>query len=79
MMMRWVPCSDSLPRDGDPIRFLLDSRDTSINGTYASGAFRSRWTDYDVGRVRSWRAIDGANDAVAARALGETVRAERRG
>lgn len=67
MMMRWVPCSDSLPRDGDLIRFLLDSRDTSIDGTYARGAFRSRWTDYDVSRVRSWRTLDGTKDAVAAR------------
>jgi hypothetical protein len=68
MMMRWVPCSDSLPRDGDPIRFLLESRDTSIDGTYARGAFRSRWTDYDVGRVRSWRTLDGPSDKGDARA-----------
>lgn len=58
MMMHWVPCSDSLPRDGDAIRFLLDSRDASIDGTYARGAFRSRWNEYDVGRVRSWRTLD---------------------
>jgi len=64
MIVPWVPCSDSLPRDGDAIRFLLDSRDASLDGTYAGGAFRSRWNEYDVGRVRSWRTMDGIPSAL---------------
>ncbi|HEY6543684.1 MAG TPA: hypothetical protein VIZ64_02175 [Dokdonella sp.] len=63
MSVQWVSCSDSLPREGDLIRFLLDRRDASIDGIYARGSFRSRWNDYDVGRVRSWRTVDTSEAA----------------
>ncbi|MEO7324016.1 MAG: hypothetical protein ABIW82_04230 [Dokdonella sp.] len=29
-----------------------------MDGTYTSGVFHSRWSDYDVGRVRSWSALN---------------------
>ncbi len=60
MNLQWVSCSDSLPREGDLIRFLLDRRDASLDGIYVRGAFRSRWNAYDVGRVRSWRTTDAS-------------------
>ena len=66
MLLRWVSCSDSLPGEGDLIRFLLDRRDASIDGIYARGSFRSRWNEYDVGRVRSWHTLD-ANEAASSR------------
>lgn len=56
--MQWVSSSSSLPHAGEPIRFLLDERTVSIDGEYAGGVFRSRWGEYDVGRVQSWCASD---------------------
>lgn len=51
----WVRSSSVLPRDGEPVEFVLDNRDVAIDGTYAGQIFRSRWTNYEVARVGSWR------------------------
>lgn len=41
-----------------------------MDGTYTSGVFHSRWSDYDVGRVRLWSALNiDAIVAAAARTI----------
>lgn len=55
MNAQWVPSSTGLPHEGEPVEFFLDGRDTAMEGTYVHQAFRSRWTEYDVGRVCNWR------------------------
>jgi hypothetical protein len=55
MKTPWISSSSALPRDGQPIEFILDDRDVAIAGTYAGQIFRSRWTLYDVERVGAWR------------------------
>ena len=54
----WVASSASLPPEGQIVEFLLDDRSVPMDGTYARSSFHSRWTDYDVGRVRTWRSSD---------------------
>ncbi len=56
--MQWIPCSASLPHDGDPIHFQLDDRKVPMDGTYTRGVFRSRWSEYDVSRVHLWSALN---------------------
>ena len=51
----WVASSAALPPQGQIVEFLLDDRSIPMDGTYAGSSFRSRWTVYDVGRVRTWR------------------------
>jgi hypothetical protein len=64
MNTAWVRSSTALPRDDEPIEFVLDDRDVAIDGTYARQLFRSRWSSYDVERVGAWRlAADHARDA----------------
>jgi hypothetical protein len=55
MHASWVASSTSLPPEGQVVEFLLDDRCVPMDGTYAHTSFHSRWTDYDVGRVRTWR------------------------
>jgi hypothetical protein len=55
MYTPWVRSSSVLPREGQPVEFVLDNREVAIDGTYAGQIFRSRWTDYEVARVGSWR------------------------
>lgn len=63
MSTQWVFTSAYLPHADEPIAFLLDDRDVPLHGTYANGVFRSHWAEYEVGRVKSWRAVE--IDAVA--------------
>lgn len=56
----WVRSSTALPRNGQPIEFILDDREVSINGTYDRQLFRSRWSSYDVERVGAWRLADAS-------------------
>lgn len=53
-----------LPREGQPVEFVLDGRDVPINGTYAEHTFRSRWSGYEIGSVRAWRYADAASVAI---------------
>ena len=55
MKTPWIRSSTALPRDGQPIEFVLDYRDIAIEGTYAERTFRSRWSTYDIERVGVWR------------------------
>lgn len=65
MATLWCPCAVSLPHEGEAIQFRLDGRDESVIGTYVPGFFRSRWTEYEVGRVLSWRALDRTESRAA--------------
>ena len=68
MKTSWIRSSIALPRDGEPIEFVLDDREIAIAGTYAGETFRSRWTLYDVERVGAWRlALSSGSDAQDAR------------
>ncbi len=64
MQQPWVCCNTDLPRDGAPIRFLLDDRMTSIRGTYSEGIFLSRWASYGAARVTGWCSVDINPDAL---------------
>lgn len=55
MPIEWTTSSAALPRDGDSVEFVLDGRSVALGGTYRHQAFQSRWSEYDVQRVRSWR------------------------
>lgn len=71
MKTPWIKSSISLPRDDQPIEFVLDHREVAIAGTYAGQVFRSRWTSYDIERVGAWRlaAMASAGQAQNAQAL----------
>lgn len=71
MKTPWIKSSISLPRDDQPIEFVLDHREVAIAGTYAGQVFRSRWTSYDIERVGAWRlaAMVSAGQAQNAQAL----------
>jgi len=58
MSIEWVTSSAALPHDGDCVEFVLDGRNVALDGTYRHQAFRSRWSEYDVQRVHSWRRAD---------------------
>ena len=58
MYMQTVRDSHGLPQEGQSVEFILDGRDISMLGTYAEQSFHSRWSAYDVQRVRSWRSAD---------------------
>ena len=51
----WINSSARLPRDGEEIEFVLDSRTVAMQGTYTHQAFHSHWAEYATDRVRSWR------------------------
>ena len=53
-----VTDSAGLPREGEPVEFVLDGCRVAIVGTYAQRTFRSRWSGYRVERVSSWRSAD---------------------
>jgi hypothetical protein len=57
MSTSWVRSSVALPRDGEPVEFVIDHREVAIDGTYTGQIFRSRWTSYDVERVTAWRLV----------------------
>ncbi len=53
----WTTSSTGLPHEGQAIEFLLDDRTVALDGTYDRQTFHSRWTRYDVGRVKTWRSM----------------------
>lgn len=53
MYIPWVRSSTALPREGQPVEFVVDDREIAIDGTYAGQNFWSRWTKYDLERVGS--------------------------
>ena len=64
MQEKWIFSSTFLPYTGEPIEFMLEDRNQPIHGTFANGAFHSRWADYDADRVASWRGSDPYPSAV---------------
>jgi hypothetical protein len=60
MSIEWVTSSAALPHDGDYVEFVLDGREVALDGTYRHLAFQSRWSEYDVQRVRTWRPVEFA-------------------
>ena len=60
MSFEWVTSSAALPHDGDCVEFVLDGHRVALGGTYRHQAFQSRWSEYDVQRVRSRRPADVA-------------------
>lgn len=58
MSTQWVGRTTGLPQEGQSVEFVLDGHDVAMGGTYATGNFRSRWSDYAIERVGSWRAVD---------------------
>ena len=62
MYAEWIQSSNSLPREGQQIEFLLDHRSMAMEGTYTRQGFHSHWTEYDVDRVRSWRNLTAVGD-----------------
>jgi hypothetical protein len=55
MHAQFVGPSTGLPQQGQAVEFVLDDRDVAIVGTYDEPMFRSRWSEYAVERVRTWR------------------------
>ena len=64
MSAQWVTSATGLPHQGESVEFMLDGRSVAMDGTYDRQTFRSRWTGYEVQRVRTWRLAD-ANPAEA--------------
>ena len=58
MSAQWVTSATGLPRQGESVEFMLDGRSVPMDGTYDRQTFRSRWTGYDIQRVRTWRLAD---------------------
>ena len=58
MSAQWVTSASGLPHQGESVEFMLDGRSVAMDGTYDRQAFRSRWTEYDIQRVRTWRLAD---------------------
>ena len=55
MSIEWVPSSAALPREGASVEFVLDGRKVPMDGRYVHQSFQSRWSEYDIQRVRTWR------------------------
>ena len=66
MATDWIYPSKGLPRNGEPIEFLLDCRDVAMHGTYAGKTFYSRWAEYGVDDVRCWRNLNPKCDLAVA-------------
>jgi len=68
MSSQWVASSTALPQDGASVEFVLDGRKIPIDGNYTRQTFQSRWSGYDVQRVRAWRPVrmDSSAPAFAA-------------
>ena len=73
MFTQWTSSSAALPHEGQNVQFVLDGRDVAMEGAYVRRIFRTRWTDYDVERVRTWRCTDSnaAESAAAQPALAD--------
>ena len=68
MSIEWIASSFGLPREGEPVEFVLDGRDVALDGTYFQQIFKSRWTAYEVDRVHAWRSSEPSAQAVPVRA-----------
>ncbi len=66
MYADWTDSSNGLPREGQQVEFMLDCRPSVMEGSYLHQAFRSKWAEYDVERVRSWRHSTRTGDVTAA-------------
>jgi hypothetical protein len=73
MSAQWVTSATGLPHQGESVEFMLDNRSVAMDGTYDRQTFRSRWTGYDIQRVRTWRLAD-VNSAEARTAHSATDR-----
>ncbi len=62
-----------LPREGQPVDFVLDGRDIPIHGTYAERTFRSRWSGYEIESVRAWRYADADSPVATVHETGRCV------
>ena len=58
MSTDWVASSTGLPNEGASVEFVLDHRNVAIDGTYTRQVFHSRWSGYEVERVRTWRSAE---------------------
>ncbi|MHB8310944.1 hypothetical protein [Metallibacterium sp.] len=58
MYAPWVTSSTALPDEGQAVEFVLDGREVAMGGVYVQRTFRSRWSGYEVERVRTWRSAD---------------------
>lgn len=67
MATHWIFSSTYLPHSGEPVDFQIDDREEPLHGTFANGCFHSRWADYAVERVRSWRKamVDPLHEPIA--------------
>ncbi len=67
MATYWILSSTYLPHRGETIDFQLDDREEPVHGTFADGNFHSRWADYSVDRVTSWRkaVVDPMHEPIA--------------
>lgn len=65
MSAQWVTSATGLPHQGESVEFMLDGRSVAMDGTYDRQTFRSRWTGYDIQRVRTWRLADANSAEVA--------------
>ena len=54
---QWTASSAALPHDGEAVEFVLDGRKVPLDGTYTRQTFNSRWSGYDIQRVRTWRVV----------------------
>ena len=64
MSAQWVTSAAGLPHDGQSVEFVLDGREVAMLGTYVQQTFRSRWSGYEVQRVRSWRSSADSDSSV---------------
>jgi hypothetical protein len=68
MSAQWVTSAAGLPQSDEAVEFVLDGREVAMVGTYVQQTFWSRWSSYDVQRVRTWRVADsGSFGATSAR------------
>lgn len=57
MSANWIHSSKALPREGQHVEFVLDSRNVAMEGIYMHRTFFSHWAEYEVDQVRSWRRL----------------------
>lgn len=70
MQSQWITRSDGLPQEGQPVEFVLDDREVALGGTYNERTFQSRWSGYQIDRVRAWRSRD--SDGLIGHGEGDT-------
>jgi len=58
MQTQWVSSSAGLPPEGQAVEFVLYGRAVAMIGVYCEQVFRSRWSGYDIERIRNWRSVD---------------------